>query len=365
MLLKHKYILLLLCVVLLGSFLRFYNAENHDRWIDEKFTVRYSTETFSDMIYLLKHDNHPPLYYLTVSSTYSGSNLSLRFTSIIFGILSIPLVFLLGKELFDKRTGILSALFMSINAYMILQSQSARMYTLLICTSLLFVYFYIHYIKHGQKKDLIGFTIAGILSLYTHYFSVFIVLFIFVHQLYMFQSKRLDKKKITWSLSAFVIMFLSFLPWLPIVLGQIARTDITLFWIKDIQYLNVFLYYFTPYQLSIVSYLFFGLFIFLLLFLLRELYYKEKETFIFVSSFLFLIFIAVPLFLQYASWFHQRYFVHFLPFLLIFVSNAILRNKYFFILYSLSYTVLNVIAIEEWFYEISTEKLWSNMTPLW
>ncbi len=64
----------------------------------------------------------PPLHPLLVSLLYPLTGeleLSARLVSLVFGLLVIPLAFWLGRYIYDERTGLLTAFFISIHPYLI------------------------------------------------------------------------------------------------------------------------------------------------------------------------------------------------------------------------------------------------------
>ncbi len=64
-------------------------------------------------------DKHPVHIYLTAISVgiLGPSDFSVRMPAALFGIFNVILLFLLGKELFNKWTGLLAALFLAVSPY--------------------------------------------------------------------------------------------------------------------------------------------------------------------------------------------------------------------------------------------------------
>jgi len=89
-------------------------------------------------------DNHPPLYFLLlhfVVKLTGQSEFALRFPSLAFGVLTVPLLYAVGKYLFDdRRVGLLAALFGAISPLYLWYSHEARMYTMLTFLGLLSFY---------------------------------------------------------------------------------------------------------------------------------------------------------------------------------------------------------------------------------
>ena len=123
-------------IVLLGAALRLYNLTYHSLWFDEAVSIRWAQSGVSRILEVsmkLVDDRLPPLYYLLLKwwGDVAGlSEFSVRFPSVVFGTLLIPVVYALGRRLFGRRTGALAALLTALNPFLIWYSQEARMYSL-------------------------------------------------------------------------------------------------------------------------------------------------------------------------------------------------------------------------------------------
>jgi mannosyltransferase len=128
--------LLILFIILLGTFLRVTNLTYHSFWFDEAVSVRWARSSLPRIIEVgmnLVEDRLPPLYYLLLKgwSHWAGwSEFSLRYLSVMFGVLLIPIVYVLGRRLFSRSVGLLAALLVVLNPFLIWYSQEARMYAL-------------------------------------------------------------------------------------------------------------------------------------------------------------------------------------------------------------------------------------------
>jgi uncharacterized membrane protein len=141
---------------------------------------------------LITFDNHPPLYFLLlhfVVKLAGQSEFALRFPSLAFSVLTVPLLYTLGKYLFDRRAGLLAALFGAISPLYLWYSHEARMYTMLTFLGLLSFYSLLRILTSNVKRETsnvkspisnIQLTIIYVLSsaalLTTHYLSFLILL---------------------------------------------------------------------------------------------------------------------------------------------------------------------------------------------
>ena len=173
-------ILFLLVITVLGAFLRLNTIGHEDLWIDEVLTITYTHSSFFDL-WFRPSDPTPPLYYtlfkLLVSDT--GSPVAVRSLSAVLGILSIPVIYAVGRSLGNDATGLAAALFLAVSGPHITYSQEARAYALLFLLVLLSSYYLSEALKKHSDSDTINsrayvaFLIFSIMAVYTHYTAVF------------------------------------------------------------------------------------------------------------------------------------------------------------------------------------------------
>jgi mannosyltransferase len=80
------------------------------------------------------------LYYLLQhgwTSLTGASEFMLRLPSALFAAAAVPLVYALGTELRDRRTGLVAALLVTVNATCILYAQTARSYSMFVALCIL------------------------------------------------------------------------------------------------------------------------------------------------------------------------------------------------------------------------------------
>ncbi len=110
-------------------------------WYDETFAILFSEKGLGPMLYGTltpvsggAADIHPLLYYLTLDGwmkLFGESAPAVRSLSIVFSVMTVGVIFLLGRDLFDRRTGIAAALITAIAPFAIQYGTEVRMYSLL------------------------------------------------------------------------------------------------------------------------------------------------------------------------------------------------------------------------------------------
>ncbi|MCX5868794.1 MAG: glycosyltransferase family 39 protein [Proteobacteria bacterium] len=207
---------------LAGLILRFFHLGHESVWLDEVLSYEFARSSIVEIVRRTAADVHPPLYYLILHPFLSLGIREeiLRLPSFLFGSLAIPLVYLIGRELYGKPQGLIAALLLAFSPFHIFYSQEARMYPLFFFWVCLSTYLLILALRGGQWKFWIGYALATAFSLYTHYFTVFILLAQNLYVLIYWIRKDFQKGFLLRWLASQGIILLVFAPWLPVLLAQ-------------------------------------------------------------------------------------------------------------------------------------------------
>lgn len=190
---------MLAIVIIIAVILRFYRYSSLSLSNDELSALhRLQFDSFGEMIEkgVKLTDFHPAgvqvfLYFWTKLLGFSEAIVRLPF--ILGGIVSVYLVYLIGKKWFNKNTGLLAALSMAFLKFPLLYSQLARPYSPGLLFSLATVWFWTLIIK-DKKQNLLtfsGFVISCALSAYSHNYSFLFVLIVGVTGLFFLKRKAL------------------------------------------------------------------------------------------------------------------------------------------------------------------------------
>lgn len=134
----------LLIITLAGGFLRVFQLDAKGMWLDETFSVWLARQSTGDLLqWIVKIDQHPPLYYLLLHEwvALSGDTpYDVRLLSALFGTATIPIIFLIGRRLAGPVVGLAAAVFLAFSPFNIYYAQEARMYTLLVFNAAVAIY---------------------------------------------------------------------------------------------------------------------------------------------------------------------------------------------------------------------------------
>ena len=125
-------------------------------------------------------ESAPPLYYAVAwfwTQVTGTGEYGLRSLSALCGVLTIPVAYLIGRELWGRRVGLLSAALVAVNPMLLWYSQEARAYAMLALFCALSLLYCVRALRggrpHDQKRDFVAWGVFSALALATHYFAVF------------------------------------------------------------------------------------------------------------------------------------------------------------------------------------------------
>ena len=242
---SRKEIIILILCLLMGFALRFYTFDQKSLWIDEIHTFNDSRDGIQNQLKYYKEDPtylHPPLFFVLTHSFYpfTKPERDLRIIPLIFGILSIPMFYLLSRQ-FSPNIAIPCTVSLTFMTYHIYLSQNGRPYSLIMFVGMAGLYFFMRHLQTLERRYLIPAAFFFATLFYASYSSIqFIVLF----QMLWFFRLRKDNKKPT--LSCFLILngiiFVFSLPWLLfVVLNYHGQPVMDPFTLQDIGSLSAML----------------------------------------------------------------------------------------------------------------------------
>ena len=370
---KENYLLLLILVV--ATILRLYNINYQSVWLDEIHTLIeadpiYNWSEFYNS--LLMSDPHPPLYFALVKvlfGFFGHTAAVVRVFSAVIGIVGVYSIYLLGKEIKNKRLGLISAALLAVNYFHIYYSQEARMYAMLFLFTVISFYRLVVLVKKQTIINAIWFGVATGLLVQSHFFAFFVLAAqVFILLYFLFQTEKKARTTFFYQLALSAGIIVVF--FIPAIKLFIKTTQIKSFWIqpttietikqifKDFFFDSSLLLFFT--ELSIVL---------LLVFLVRSKSKSSEKKWIFTLLLPWLVLVLlIPVIRSYLSvpMIISRYFITILPPILILTSLGIDLIKKQLILISILALYLGFsiyfLAIEKQYYEVIAKTQFREVT---
>jgi mannosyltransferase len=121
-------------------------------------------------------ESAPPLYYglawIWTQVTGTGE-FGLRSLSALAGVATVPVAYLIGVELRERRAGLMAAALVAVNPMLLWYSQEARAYALLVLLGAVSLLYCVRALRSGSCRDFVLWGVASGLALATHYFAIF------------------------------------------------------------------------------------------------------------------------------------------------------------------------------------------------
>ncbi len=280
-------ILLLIIAITLGIGFRFFHLEQKVYFHDEVYTslraagfsmVDIDRELFQNQIipaqkllnyqqikqkitfrgnlkYItIENPHHPPLYYFIARfwmQNFGGSLRAFRSLPALISLFSLPLIYILGWQLFNSHlTSLLATTFLALSPVEILFAQTARQYSLVTVLTIVSSILLLQALDSQSWKRWGLYSIVSAMGLYTHLFFCFTLIshgiFVICNSFFsnyvaIISSKNksnLSKFKIfiqTLPLDFFiasVAIIILYIPWIVIVINNLQRVYNATNWVR-------------------------------------------------------------------------------------------------------------------------------------
>ncbi|MBU0492727.1 MAG: glycosyltransferase family 39 protein [Chloroflexi bacterium] len=225
-----KYRLLLLLVILLALALR---AGGLGAWSvthDDAYGLWVATQPLSDVLPAIVRDVHPPLYYLLLHGWLAlgpHSDMWARLPSVLAGAALVPVMYALGRWLWDRRTGLAAALLATLSSLAVAQAREARMYPLVVLLLALAAYALLRATRERRARWWVAYVILAVLALYAHYYAALVLI---AFAFYVLRITWSRSRNTLYALGSTLAITIFLMPWLPALLDQIGRVRAG-FWI--------------------------------------------------------------------------------------------------------------------------------------
>lgn len=222
----------LAAILLLALALRLINLDQRPLWYDEAFSVLYAEKPFATMlagtvteVEGAAADVHPLFFYSLLHgwmALFGQSPAAVRALSVLLGMATVLMSYLLGRRLFDQRTGLVVAVITAVAPFHVYYSQEARMYALLGLAAVTATYFFVGAWSEGGAGNWVGFAMAGAITLYAHNLGIF---FLAALDLWVLWNWLRGEWAVHWRplLLSHLLLLLLFAPWLAILPGQMGK----------------------------------------------------------------------------------------------------------------------------------------------
>lgn len=178
---NNKYLVILTPVflIILNLILKIIFISSNFVGGDEPFSIYHAQLDVSSIIHQLSFGNNPPLYEIILHfwiKLFGISELSVRFPSLIFSVITVLFIYKIGKEYFTYQVALITSLLFSFSNYHLAFSHEARVYCLFALLTAMSMYLFL--IICNKQKDFKYYFLLltiNLLLLYSHYFGFYVI----------------------------------------------------------------------------------------------------------------------------------------------------------------------------------------------
>jgi mannosyltransferase len=200
-------------------------------WLDESLTVNIARLPLGDLATALKHDGHPPLFYVLLhgwTSLFGTGDVAVRSLSGVFGIAALPLVWIIGRRRGGSLLAWVAVAVVALSPFAVRYSDEARMYSMVMFLVLAGWLLLDDILVRGRATILrfVGLVLVAAALLYTHYWSLWLLAavgLVMIRQIWR-SADAAARRPYLGVVLALVVAGITFVPWLPTMLYQSAHT---------------------------------------------------------------------------------------------------------------------------------------------
>ena len=179
--LRRRALLLVGLVLLAALAIRLVNLDSQDIWWDEARNIDVARRPVLDIASSPELDIHPPVYFYFLHGwmrLVGESAFAIRLLSAFFGVLTVAVLYQLGRTASGRVAGVLGALVAALVPFAIGEAQEARMYTMGLAWVSLAGWRLWRAMRSEASsgwRDWAGFCLFSSLAILTHYSTLFLL----------------------------------------------------------------------------------------------------------------------------------------------------------------------------------------------
>lgn len=166
-------------MTIFGALLRLYHLGYKSLWLDEAVLYWISQGNFKEVIAQNAASNSAPFLFALLINFISRLNeteLILRGVPWLAGVVAIPVIYLLSKQLLPRHSAYFVAFIVTISSTQIRYSQQLREYSIAFLLALLMLTTFYNFLRDPNWKSLIVLTLMWILGIFTQYGLALLIL---------------------------------------------------------------------------------------------------------------------------------------------------------------------------------------------
>jgi len=211
----------------LGGWLRWSGLGRQSLWVDEMSSFGMASAPLRQIIpTVLAFDGHPPLYIFLVHiahvTFHLGTVESVRLPSLVAGIATIGVVYVLARLLVGRIAAILTTALVVISPLLVWYSREGRMYAVTWLFVMLSFTALVLAVRYRRLPFMIAYAIAVALSLYSDISAIIAIVPQAAVVGWFYLRSHAAERRLWWRIgAAYVAGWLLFVPWLAVLPRQL------------------------------------------------------------------------------------------------------------------------------------------------
>lgn len=174
------YILQVTFLILIAFAVRSYRLDFQSIWWDEGHSIEMASAPVTQIPTLPGMDVHPPGFFVALHGWMAlagRSEFALRYLSLVFSVLTVTLIVAFGRRMGGWRAGLTAGWLAALSPFWVAYAQEVRMYALVTFFAAASLFFLWEIIFGGRdaRRVWVGYVLATVLALYSHYFTLFLL----------------------------------------------------------------------------------------------------------------------------------------------------------------------------------------------
>lgn len=175
-------------------------------WYDEIRTLLDSVRRpLAQIVTVFPGNNQHTLYSVLAhisTGIFGDESWSLRLPALIFGVATVPVLYLFAREFVGRTEALLACLLLAVSYHNVWFSQNARGYTAVAFFTLLCSWLLLRGLRRGKASDFVWYGLTSALGAYTHLTMVFVVVAHAMACVVLLGLPGFDKETRRWRLPA-------------------------------------------------------------------------------------------------------------------------------------------------------------------
>lgn len=170
--------LALILITAAAGVLRLLYLGNKSFWTDEGASFVITHQNWAGFWHtIFTHEANATLYYFILHFWLhlGNSEFVIRVLSVLAGVATIPVIYLVGRRLYDQRTGLLATALLAAHPSHLAYSQEARGYSFVVLFASLSVYFFARVVEKSSAYYFLWYALTTVLAVYCHSFAALVI----------------------------------------------------------------------------------------------------------------------------------------------------------------------------------------------